>query len=199
PRPPGDLARALGVTAGEPGGRIVECDAIALTTPGPAPSEKARVTRTATRATPTAGPAVNAVVLGPAPDRLRWWHRRRRVAVTVDGRPLRGPEGPLEATSVVVASGQYLRGGDLVPRGHPGDGRLEVLVFALRAGERRAMRRRLPRGEHLPHPRILTASGRAVETTWADGPRALEVDGLSQAPSAGLTATVLPGVVRLLV
>ena len=63
----------------------------------------------------------------------------------------------------MVASGQYLRGADLVPRGHPGDGRVEVQVYAVRRGERAAMRSRLPQGVHLPHPDITQTSGRQVE------------------------------------
>ena len=73
----------------------------------------------------------------------------RAVTVTVDRRSIH--DGP--ATAVVVASGQYLRGADLVPRGHPGDGRAEIQVYA--APGRRRARRPVPgppRATHLPHP-----------------------------------------------
>ena len=53
---------------------------------------------------------------------------RERLLVTVDGRTVH--DGP--ATSVVVANGQFSGTADLAPRGHPGDGRLEVQVYALR-------------------------------------------------------------------
>ncbi len=105
------------------------------------------------------GVVVNAAVLGTPPARLRWTSLGTPVTVHVDRR--RVFEG--RATTVVVANGEYVDGADVFPRGHPGDGRLEVQVFALARGERRAMRARLPRGEHVPHPRITQASGRIVE------------------------------------
>jgi diacylglycerol kinase family enzyme len=102
------------------------------------------------------------------------------------------------ATSVVVANGQFLRGADLVPRGHPGDGRLEVQVYAPTAGERGAMRRRVAAGTHLPHPRIVTASGRRAEVRFA-APVPLEVDGVAAPARADLDATVREGAFVLLV
>src|SRR6476646_4397710 len=104
------------------------------------------------------GLAVNMVVLGIPPDRLRAWHRRHHCTVAVDDRTVFDGH----ATTVVVANGQFLRGLDVVPRGHPGDGRFEVQVYALGATARRAMRRRLPVGEHLPHPDIHQVSGTVV-------------------------------------
>ena len=103
-----------------------------------------------------------------------------RVRVTVDGR--RVHEGP--ATAVVVANGQYLRGADVVPRGHPGDGRAEVHVYALARSERRRMRERLPRGEQVPHPRIGTTSGRRILIESLAAPVALEVDRVAVARAA---------------
>jgi hypothetical protein len=138
--------------------------------------------------------AVNLLVSGVRPDRLRSRHRRRRVVVEVDGR--RVHDGP--ATSVVVANGQFLHGLDLVPRGHPGDGRLEVHVYALRAGERAAMRRRLPAGAHVPHPRIVTTTGRDVTIRWAR-PTPVEADGRAATTVAQVHARVRAGAYRLLV
>ncbi len=86
---------------------------------------------------------VNLLTVGTRPDRLRRWTRPVACTVAVDGTPLH--DGP--ATTVVVANGQYLAGYDVVPRGHPGDGRLEVQVYALAAGERRAIRARLAGGD----------------------------------------------------
>lgn len=138
--------------------------------------------------------AVNAVVLGPRPDRLRWWHRRRHLTVVVDGRTLFDGR----ASTVLVANGQFLRGYDAVPAGHPGDGRLEVQVYALDPGERAPMRRRLRSASHLPHPRISTGAGRAilVEASW---PGDVEVDGDRLEPLRRVRATVVPEAYRLLV
>lgn len=167
-----DLARAVGLdAAGEPAGIDAPLDGLACD-PG--------------------GLALNAVVLGTAPGRLRRWTRSTRVEVAVDGRVLAA--GP--ATTVVIANGQFLDGLDVVPRGHPGDGRVEVQVYALRPGERRAVRARLPVGTHLPHPRIATATGRAV-TVHADRRLPLTVDGVVREPVGALAVTVRPAAVRL--
>ena len=123
--------------------------------------------------------AVNMVIVGVAPDRLRWFDRASAVTVTVDDRVVHHDR----AVAVVIANGQYLRGLDLVPRGHPGDARIEAQVYALRPGERRAMRDRLPRGEHLPHPRVIQAAGRRIEVRSVERALKLEIDGVP-APSA---------------
>jgi hypothetical protein len=177
PSPASDLARALGLPAGGPPAgpdrTLAACDLLGLD-----PDHA----------------AANAVVLGVAPDRLRARHRLRRVTVEVDGRPI----GDGRATTVVVASGQFLRGTDLVPRGHPGDGRIEVQVYALGPGERRAMRTRLAGGDHVPHPRIAQASGRRVVVRWERGDRPLEVDGHPRGRRGAIEVTVRPGAARVL-
>ncbi len=58
------------------------------------------------------------------------------------------------ASGLVVANGEFLAGLDVVPRAHPGDGKLEILVFE---GPARDLWRILPRvasGSHLPHARV---------------------------------------------
>jgi hypothetical protein len=167
-----DLARAVGLRATSPGGCEVAVDALDL------------------------GDmlAVNMLTVGARPDRIRWWTRARHVTVTIDERLLFA--GP--ATSVVVANGQYLAGADVVPRGHPGDGRLEVQVYALNPGERSAMRARLASGTHVPHPRIHGASGRRADVAFASSVPA-EADGRPVAARARWRVGVVPGAVRLLV
>jgi hypothetical protein len=169
-----DLARSLGLGVGAPGTgpTVVACDRLDL--------DDGLV-------------AVNAVVLGTAPDRLRARHRMHPVVVEVDGRVV--ADGP--ATTVVVASGQFLRGADLAPRGHPGDGRVEVQIYALAARERRPMRARLGRGDHVPHPRITQAAGRRVRVRWARGPRPCEVDGRARPATDRLEIAVRPAAVRV--
>jgi len=176
PSPASDLARALGLTPGTPpaGDTVVTCDLLHL--------GHGMV-------------AANAVVLGVPPARLRPWHRLTPVRVEVDGRFL--VEEP--ATTVVVANGQFLRGADLVPRGHPGDGRLEVQVYSVRPGERRAMRSRLASGDHVPHPRILEASGRHIGIQWLAGEQPVEVDGHPLATSSDIGVDVDPGAVKVLI
>lgn len=141
------------------------------------------------------GVAVNAVVLGVSPARLTARHRRRPVAVTVDGRSLFVGD----ATTVVIANGQFIDGLDVVPRGHPGDGRLEIQVYALNPTERRPMHRRLAAGDHLPHPRIVCTAGRSVEVTGHHRTWSLTLDGTRVDPVIALRVTVVPGAIRLLI
>jgi hypothetical protein len=179
PGPTSDLGRALGLG-------------------GHDPDERTRPTEVAVdglRLDREPGMALNAVVIGTPPDRMRPWTRSRHVEVSVDGRD----RFTGRATTVVVASGQFLRGADIVPRGHPGDGRAEVQIYALGWSERPAMRRRLPQGTHLPHPRIHQVTGRRVEVRMAGGTAPLEADGVRSGRVGGLTVEVLPGIISLLV
>jgi hypothetical protein len=138
--------------------------------------------------------ALNMVVLGRPPDRLTRTARRIEMRIRLDddlwfeGR----------ATTFVCAIGQWLRGSDLIPRGHPGDGRAEAQVYRLRAPERRLMRARLAAGGHLPHPRILQRTARRIELV-AGSPVLLEVDGIAKGTVSRLVAQVRPGAYRLLV
>jgi hypothetical protein len=175
-----DFARAVGITVDETSdpnaATELPCDRLTIRT------EAAEMT------------AVNMAIVGIAPDRQQWTSRNMGVRVTVDGR--RVHEGP--ATAVVVANGQFLRGADVVPRGHPGDGRAEVHVYALTRSERRHMRERLPLGEHVPHPRITTASGRTILIESLAAPVALEIDGVAVARATTVTVDVIPAAFSLL-
>lgn len=137
----------------------------------------------------------NSLIVGCEPTRLTAGHRRRAVRVVVDGREIFAGG----ATTVVIANGQFVPGADLVPRGHPGDGWCEVQVYALRPGERRPMRRRLPGGAHLPHPRIVTARARTVEVTTDGHQWPLRRDGRAAGTVVALHVTLVPSAVRLLV
>lgn len=175
PDPTSDLARALGIhTTGIHG-------------PGEAPLELGvdalRVTADQRELF-----AVNMVVVGTAPDRTGWFTRAPDLRVEVDGRVAH--DAP--ATTVVVASGQYLRGNDVVPRGHPGDGRAEVQVYSVARGQRSGVRARLPQGVHLPHPDITQTSGRRVVVVADQRPVALEVDGLPGPPATRITVEIVP-------
>jgi hypothetical protein len=181
PAPASDLGHALGLTN------------TGLTSTGPGATEVALdVLAVATQA--ASHGAVNAVVLGRAPHRLRAWHRRVRMVVEVDGRQRFAGR----AAGVVVANGQYLHGLDVVPRGHPGDGRIETQVYAPSAVERAEMRRRLPQGTHVPHPGITQVTGRRV-TVRTRRNLALEIDGRPAGTAREITVEVLPAALRLLI
>jgi hypothetical protein len=153
-----DVARSIGLTRTSPGAWIVPMDALRV----------------------DGSFALNMLVVGARPNALHRFSPRQATRVAVDGRQVF--DGP--ATTVLVATGQFLEGLDVVPRGHPGDGRAEVQVYALRPGERRAMRARLRTGTHLPHPHITQATGRRIEVG---------------VPNRRVVVEVVPNAYRLLV
>lgn len=170
PTPASDVARAVGLGRGG-GAVVVPMDALRLG---------------------DGRWASNGVVLGVAPDRLRAWHRPSPVVVEVDGVSERA-----DATTVVVMTGQFLRGRDLSPRGHPGDGRCEVQIYMVPPGQRRPMRARIRSGAHLPHPGILVRKGGRV-SIWSRRPLPVEIDGFRAAPAGQLDVTLVPSAYRLL-
>jgi hypothetical protein len=137
--------------------------------------------------------AVNMIVLGTPPDRVGRFTRAIGARLEVDGTNV----ATTRATTIVIATGQFLRGLDVVPRGHPGDGRLEVQVYRLRGVERREMRERLGRGAHIPHARITQRPGREVGVV-ATRPLAIEVDGVARPPVRSLSVSIVPQAYRLL-
>jgi hypothetical protein len=174
-----DLARALGIGAEGIGATEVAIDALAVRRGDGAEGLR----------------AVNAVVLGAPPDRLRWSARASSVTVRLDGRPWFAGR----ATTVVVANGQFLRGTDVVPRGHPGDGWAEVQVYTLGRRERGEMRRRLPTGSHVPHPRIRAGRARRIDVDVGARGLPLEIDGRPHGRSDRIEVTLVPASIRLLI
>ena len=86
---------------------------------------------------------------------------------------------------------------DLVPRGHPGDGRAEVQIYAVPGRERRALQSRLATGTHVPHPKITQRSGSRVDVS-IDRKVPLELDGRPVDPIDDLAVDVVPNAYRLL-
>jgi diacylglycerol kinase (ATP) len=138
--------------------------------------------------------AVNSIVVGVAPDRLRAWHRPAALSVDIDGASV----DAATATSLVVMNGQYLRRLDVSPRGHPGDGVAEAQLYALPPGARRAMRTRLATGAHVPHPAITVRKARRLVVRAAH-PVPLEIDGRPAGRITELSITLRPAAYRLLV
>ena len=60
------------------------------------------------------------------------------------------------------------------------------------------MRERLPRGEQVPHPRITTASGRAILIEGLAAPVPVEIDRVVVAPAPTVTVDVTPAAFSLL-
>ena len=170
PGPGSDLGRALGIHEPGEGTLEVAVDALRVVADGRELF------------------GVNMLVVGVAPDRATWLTASPGLRVRVADRVVH--DAP--ATGVVVASGQYLRGSDLVPRGHPGDGRAEIQVYAVSRGRRAGVRARLPQGVHLPHPDITQSSGRQVEIRADRGPLPVEIDGVSAPPAQLVTVEIVP-------
>jgi YegS C-terminal NAD kinase beta sandwich-like domain len=86
---------------------------------------------------------------------------------------------------------QFLGRYDVAPRGHPGDGRLDVLdvdpTFGL--ADRVKAWRRLPTGTHVPHPRIRVRSTAALQTTF-DPPLRVWLDGVDHGEVSNVSLRV---------
>ncbi len=94
---------------------------------------------------------------------------------------------------LVVMNAEFIGDWDVAPRGHPNDGRAEVIEVetSMSVRDRLGARRRLATGTHVPHPRITTRSVRTA--TW-DFPRQLDVivDGWPAGRASSLAITVQP-------
>ncbi len=139
--------------------------------------------------------AMNAIELGVSPLVLRATSRSKEISVTVNGRKFFNGV----ASGVVVANGEFIGAADLVPRSHPGDGRLEIHIYSLKAGERAAMRRRLATGSHLPHPRISTASGSRVRIEVKGGAWPIRADSELAGRAVRIELEVRSPIARLLI
>ncbi|HZI37707.1 MAG TPA: hypothetical protein VFF24_05330, partial [Acidimicrobiia bacterium] len=124
-----DLARTIGLVAGAAStGLALPLDVLEYAAEA---RSGVRLPEYGGKGTPV---AVNSIVVGVPPDRLRSWHRPAGLSVEIDGAAV----DAAGATSLVVMNGQYLRGLDLSPRGLPGDGVAEAQLYALPPGARRA-------------------------------------------------------------
>jgi hypothetical protein len=92
---------------------------------------------------------------------------------------------------VVAMNAQYLGAWDVAPRGHPNDGRLDVLDADLPFGERLQVRSRLRSGTHLPHPRIEERHVQALQVEL-DRPTPVYVDGQAVGVARKLSIRVEP-------
>lgn len=87
---------------------------------------------------------------------------------------------------LAAMNAEYIGHWDVSPRGHPGDGQLDLLDGNLSFTDRLKARRRLPLGTHVPHPGIeqrRVASGQVAfdgaTPIWLDGERVAEATNLS--------------------
>lgn len=91
-----------------------------------------------------------------------------------------------------VMNAQFLGDWDLAPRGHPNDGRFEVLTVpaSMPWRQRQLFRRRVVTGTHIPHPLIET---RSVSGDWSPGGAGhLTLDGQVIGEVDDLTVSMVP-------
>lgn len=96
--------------------------------------------------------------------------------------------GPVTA----VCNAQYMRNRNIVPRGHPNDGRVEILSFdaSLSPRNRIEVLRRMRTGDHVPHPMIKLRQ--ASERVVIDVSGVVFVDGVRIGFHRLLSVTPMP-------
>ena len=99
---------------------------------------------------------------------------------------------------VLAMNAQYRGGWDVVPRGHPNDGRLDVLEGDLTFAERLQVRARLKTGTHLPHPGISERHVAAVQLAF-DAPTRVILDGEGVGVARALSIRVEPDAITCVV
>lgn len=98
-----------------------------------------------------------------------------------------------------VVNAGFVDGLNLAPRGHPGDGRVELVTMDAKIPwrQRRMARRRAVTGTHVPHPRIHVTP---VEAWCSDVDCGdLRVDGVLVPGAARISVVLEPGRVRVAV
>lgn len=129
---------------------------------------------------------------------VRGGDRSRHVAVAhVMIRRPRLAGGRLWGEVCWIMNSQYFAGLDLVPRGHPNDGRVEVLSVDRSMGRRQRLLawRRARTGHHLPHPSISIRTCR--ETVIRLPGHVVVVDGRRVGRSDEVVVRVLPDAAHL--
>lgn len=132
------------------------------------------------------------------------------IAVRLDGAPpehavahvlVRSPRrrgGFARGPVVLVMNAEFMGAWDVAPRGHPNDGRVEVVSCAATMGLRQRLeaRRRLTSAGHLPHPEITSRSLAAATLTF-DRPMTVVADGHHLRTARIVDLLVLPDAATL--
>ena len=96
--------------------------------------------------------------------------------------------GPVAAAMNAEYVGRY----DVAPRGHPNDGRVDVVeVEAMPLRQRWSAWRRLPSGSHVPHPLVRERRLTEVELRY-ERPARVWIDGVSVGRASTVRIVVVP-------
>jgi hypothetical protein len=97
--------------------------------------------------------------------------------------------GPLLA----VLNCPYVGAWHVAPRAHPNDGRFDVVEVGAGMSVRQRLhaRRRLPLGDHLPHPQITVRTAESDAWTF-QSPRDIYVDGVRRGRTTRLAVVISP-------
>ena len=87
---------------------------------------------------------------------------------------------------------------NVAPRAHPDDGLVDTFDARIPAGQRLAVRRRLPLGAHLPHPAIAERRAKAVQTRL-ERPTTVWLDGQAVGEARDLSVRVEPDALTIVV
>ncbi len=94
---------------------------------------------------------------------------------------------------VAAMNAEFVGTWDVTPRGHPNDGRVDLLEVsaAMSVRDRLRARGRLVAGTHLPHPAISVRQTSTAERTF-ERPMRVWVDGVAMGSTGSLRLTVEP-------
>lgn len=99
---------------------------------------------------------------------------------------------------IAAMNAQFLGRWDVAPRGHPNDGRLDLLEADLSLGDRWKARSRLPTGTHVPHPDIAERRVKAVQLDLAPG-TVVWLDGVRLGPARALSIRTVPDAITVVI
>ena len=126
------------------------------------------------------------------------------LSVSLDGAPPRWAVAHVVARTrrwrhvFLAMNAQWLGEWNAAPRGHPGDGRVETLTWALPWRSARQVLARMRLGTHLPHPDVATTSTSSAAATF-ERARWVWIDGVRVGRARALTVVVEPDAGRVVV
>ncbi len=100
--------------------------------------------------------------------------------------------------AVVVMNAEWLGDLDLGPRGHPGDGLVDITDGSLPLRQRLSARRRARTGSHLPHPAMRTTRRAEADLSF-DPPLPVALDGEAVGPVSQVALRVEPDALTVVV